>query len=91
MSIPSNDYTTGSLEYISVTVTANVLLDTQPVVISLDSGVTWLTATWLGQAGTSRTTRTAVPVALTASGGVRVKVTDNPEIPIMRAGRITVS
>lgn len=83
----------GSVEYVSVTVTADVTLDTQPVAISLDHGTTWLTAGWQGSAGTTRSARTASPVTFTERDNlpVHVRVTDTPEIPIIRAGTLNVT
>lgn len=92
----SSGYVDGSHEYLTVTVTSDVELGAQPVAISIDRGVTWLPATWQGSYGTTRKARTTDPVPLDVGGGserqipVLVKVTDTPEIPLMRAGHITI-
>lgn len=79
----------GSIEYVAATVTSDVTLDAQPVTMSVDSGVTWLPAEWVGDPGTTRQVRTASPVTFdTPSGGrhVLVKIVDTPEIPVVFAG-----
>ena len=81
----------GSIEYISVSVTSDVTLDAQPVAISVDGQVTWLTAAWTGSPGTTRSARvllnvTNMPVA--GESQVYVKVTDSPEVPIFAAAGV---
>lgn len=89
-----NSYPRGSEEYLAVTVTADVTLTTQPVAVSLDRGATWLDCTWQGSAGTTRTARTDDPVVwdvpLRKNDGVLVRVTDNPETPLIRAGSFAI-
>lgn len=87
-------YTAGSEEYLTVTVTADVELDAQPVSISIDNKATWLPATWVGDPGTTRKARTSSPVTFSATPraySVHVKVTDSPEVPIIRAGSFSVT
>lgn len=77
----------GSVEYLDVVVTADVSLDAQAVAISFDR-TTWLTATWQGSAGQTRTASilgndSNLP---NLSGPVFIKVTDSPEVPVQRAG-----
>ena len=85
----------GSVEYLTVTVTADVELGAQPVSLSMNDGVTWLPCEWVGAAGTTRKARTVDPVTFTAGTrsniGVLVKITDEPEVPIVRAGSLTIS
>ncbi len=87
-------YVLGSVEYIWVTVTANVSLGTQPVAVSLNDGATWLPCTWRGTAGTTRKAQTDSPVvfntALRGSNRVLVRITDTTETPIVSAGNVTV-
>jgi len=81
----------GTVEYVNAPVTASVDLDTQAVTISIDGKTTWLPAGWIGDPGPTRTARTTTPVTWTAGyHHVYVKVTDSPEIPIMKAGKIIV-
>jgi hypothetical protein len=75
-------------EYLTVSVTADVSLTTQPVYISVDNRATWLTATWIGTAGTTRSCQvllnnTNMPVA--GDRQLFVKITDSPETPIIPA------
>lgn len=77
----------GSVEYLDVSITADVELATQPVRISFDR-VTWVECEWQGEPGT---TRTASVLGTDAnlpdrSSEVFVQVTDNPEAPIISAG-----
>jgi hypothetical protein len=83
---------TGTVEYLSVSVTADVTLDTQPVEFSFDRS-TWHAATWLGTAGTTRSAQVLLDETNLPSVGnwpVFVRVTDSPEIPVMLAGGIKV-
>lgn len=79
----------GSVEYLSVTVTADVTLDAQPVAISFDR-TTWVACTWQGTAGLTRTASVLANDAnLPATNSpVFVKVTDSPEVPIVNAGTL---
>lgn len=83
----------GTQEYRKVTVTADVTLDTQPVAFSLDGGTTWLDAEWTGSTGMTRTARILLGPDNTPdrrSGAVEVRVTDDPEIPWIKAGTYTI-
>jgi hypothetical protein len=78
-----------SVEYLEVTVTADGVLDAQPVYVSFDR-VDWLECVWQGTAGLTRTaavlgTNANLP---TNTSDVYVKVTDNPEVPVVHAGRL---
>lgn len=89
-------YIDGSIEYLTVTVTADVPLDAQPVAVSLDRGTTWLPCVWVGDPGTTRKARTTTPVTFDNAGAFRtpsvlVRVTDNPEVPIIRAGSLHIA
>lgn len=84
-------WTRGTTEYLTGTVTADVTLDTQPVAVTFDK-TTFVTAAWTGTAGTTRgwqvlLTDTNLPV--NNQSFVYVRVTDNPEIPLFRAGILT--
>lgn len=83
----------GSTEYLEVTVTSTITLDAQPVAFSFDRE-TWLPAEWTGTAGTTRTARALVsdanlpqPRSVTP---VYVRVTDNPEAPVINAGTLSI-
>jgi hypothetical protein len=91
----------GTIEYLDVTVTADVNL-TGVVELSFDQGTTWTAAAWLGTAATTRTARLLLdttattgtpPVPLWPEGNypVWVRLTDAPEIPIVSAGSLRVT
>lgn len=88
-----NHYPSGTVEYLTVTVTADVELNTQPVDVSFDKAE-WLPAEWIGVVGTTRQARTTAPVTFTATRrdprSVWVRVTDVDESPILLAGSVTV-
>lgn len=93
MSVTRTMYT-GTIEYLTVTVVADVSLDnSDAVAISFDR-VTWLTATWLGSAGMTRQCQVllgagnALPTK--PSQTVYVRVTDNPEAPVLNAGTLII-
>ncbi len=92
MPLSYNRYPVGTVEYMSVQVTADVPLDDQPIVISIDGGATWLPATWLGASGLSRRARTVETITFDGLGtqAVRVKIDDASEIPIMDCGSYEV-
>jgi hypothetical protein len=80
-----------SVEYLTVSVTADVTLDTQAVKISVDGKTTWLTAAWIGTAGTTRSCRVLLDNTNMPPAGERqvfVQVTDTPEIPVFAAAGI---
>jgi hypothetical protein len=81
------------VEYLTVTVTADVTLDTQPVDISFDRQV-WVTAAWQGSSGTTRDARALIDGTNVPAPGVwpvYVRITDSPETPVVYAGSVTVS
>lgn len=87
----------GSTEYIDVPLTnANgVLFSTQPVLFSFDEGVTWNPGIWQGTAAATRVCSIllgtgGVPVPPEGIYRVRVKVVDNPEMPIIDVGKLQV-
>ncbi len=80
----------GSVEYLNVDITADVTLDTQPVDIRVGNGV-WQAAAWAGTAGTTRTARLLYIADTPGLYAVWVRVDDNPETPILRAGTLSVS
>lgn len=89
----------GATPYVSGPITARVDLVNQPVAISFDD-VTWLTATWTGTSvnnGNGTYTRRAhvlvdVNATFTEKGfyPVLCRVTDNPEIAVIRIGAVRV-
>lgn len=103
-----NHYPLGTDEYVKATVTLDAAdlpdptaaaLD-QAVAISIDTGTTWLPATWQGvdvyddssktHTRKARTTDTVV-FATPATGPVLVKITDTAEAPIIIAGYYTAA
>jgi hypothetical protein len=94
-----------SREYLGVNVTADVELDEQPVSIAVHpysstADPTLSPAEWVGDAGTTREARILVGpggdpsvVELTRGSTYRilVKVTDNPEAPVVEAYQLKVT
>jgi hypothetical protein len=87
----------GSVEYLEASVTADVSL-TMVVAIAITKGSgthTWLAAGWTGAADTTRTARTtsAFDTGTLTRGqyGLYVKLTDSPEVPIIKAGEVSIS
>lgn len=96
-------YPSGTEEYVKAVVRADVTLtDSMTVELSLSTGNgttgythDWLTGAWEGDEGTTRTARTALPVLFDATYpgptyALFVRLTDNPEVPIMSAGVVRV-
>jgi hypothetical protein len=84
-------YYRGTLEYVTVEIEADHLLDTQEVEISLRPGV-WLPAVWISSPAITRRARALVDFADFYKGKyhVKVRVSDSPEIPIFEVGIIEV-
>lgn len=85
----------GTVEYLTGTVEADVTItDSDTVAVSFDR-VTWHTAGWVGAEGTTRTWRILVGDTVALPGpresGVYVRVTDNPEIPVVLAGTVKIA
>lgn len=94
----------GSVEFLTVLVDTGgvATLSSQPVAFALtavgydpDGTTTWRSASWSGEAGTSRSAAILIGPGtshIIAEGKyeVWVKVTDNPESPIVHAGRLTI-
>lgn len=93
-----------SREWLPAEVTANVVLDAQPVYIAVElwgstAEPTWHEAEWVGVAGAIRTAQILVgpggtpSVTELAPGTYRVlvKVTDTPEIPTFEAFLLRVT
>lgn len=91
-----------SREYIHVSVTADVTLDTQTVefaftlATTIDDTATWIPAEWEGAAGTTRTARLLIGSgsANALSVGnytVWVRITDLTEAPVRSAGTVKVT
>jgi hypothetical protein len=88
-----------SEEYLAVSVTADVTLTTQQVeiAVTLDQPGEddWLTATWVGTAGTTRQAR-LTPAQMGTDRApnewlVFVRITDTPEIPVLLAGSLRIT
>jgi hypothetical protein len=90
-----------STEYVKVTITSDVTLGAQPVEFAFlatgdpDADTTWHTASWAGDAGTTRAARLlAGPGAVELAAGwwtLWVRVTDDPEIPVREAGPLKIT
>lgn len=87
-----------SVEYVKVPVTADVSLTmTVAIAITAPGGTpSWIASEWEGTAGTTRTARTTAAVTFSAANYpltsyiVRVKLTDSPEVPIVKAGTLHI-
>ena len=91
-----------STEYARVRLTADVELGAQTVELAFltsntgePTGGDWHTATWLGTAGTTRNVGVLIgPGGLVLAEGTWwcwFRLTDTPEVPARRAGRITIT
>lgn len=89
------EVTLGSVEYLYADVTSNLTLDTQPVEMAyattIDSVSAWETATWEGAAATARTAKALFTFDAVGTFTVFVRITDNPEVPIVEAGKLKVT
>lgn len=83
-----------SIEYLYVDVSTDVTLDVQPVAVGIGTtveDVTWHDATWQGEAGTDRSARILLDGTLEPGVyRVFVRITDSPEIPVVKAGVLRV-
>lgn len=84
----------GSVEYLYVDIKTDRLLDTQAIEVafSVDLPPTlWHTASWQGDPGKFRSARVLLDGSL-AKGvyDIWARVTDNPETPIIHAGRLRI-
>lgn len=84
----------GSIEYLYADVVSDVTLDQQVVEMALAetlASVTWLPAAWMGASGLARTARVLLDGTV-AEGKyqVFVKIHDNPEVPIIKAGTLRI-
>ena len=91
-----------STEYARVKITADVTLGSQTVELAFLSSSTaepvsgdWQAATWLGDEGTTRYAGVLIgPSALVLAEGTWwcwFRLTDSPEVPTRRAGRLTIT
>lgn len=88
-----------SLEYLTVSATADQVLDTQTVEIAITrsqpTAGDWLPAEWIGAAGTTRQARlTPAQVGTTRGPGtwyVFLRITDSPEIPVLPVGPLVIT
>lgn len=93
-----NRFVAGTAEHVRAKVTADVVLESQTVSISIDKGATWKPAVWMetlfyeeksgGVIKHIRRCRTSTAVTFTTPtrGEILVKVADLSETPIMEAG-----
>lgn len=89
----------GSQEYLVGVLTANHVLDTQPLEVAIvaTSGAVdeddWVPATWTGASGTTRNWRTTDVLDGTLDAGphyIRGRLTDSPEIVLIHFGMLWV-
>lgn len=84
----------GSVEYLYADIRANVTLDAQAVEIAVsptNTPTNWVAAEWVGAVGKYRAARILLPGSLAKDTYfVYARVTDNPETPIIFAGRLIV-
>lgn len=91
-----------SVEYARVRITANVSLSSQVVELAFMGSRTtepssgdWVTATWLGDAGTTRDAGVLVGpgqhVLAEGTWHCWFRVTDTPEVPARYAGTLTIT
>lgn len=89
------DLRKGTKEFVTVTLTSNVTLDSQTVEFSIDDEATWLDAEAVGVAGNVRKYRHLfLPEEIENVNGVvelLVRVTDDPEVPIFPVGSLTIT
>lgn len=101
MSATNAEIVFGSVQYLKVTVRGDITLDQQEVTVILaDPGVRpdvadEQAATWVGTAGTTRVCQVLIgtPGGYDVQPGeyeVYVRIFDNPEIPLIPAGMVTV-
>jgi hypothetical protein len=86
--------TVGSVEYLYADVTADRELDSQPVEMAVDTNpasADWAEATWVGDPGLTRSCRILLDGTLAAGKySVYVRITDTPEVPVVKAGVLRV-
>lgn len=89
------------VEYVTVSLTSDVTLDTQPVDFAFmpgwhtypDETTIWHPAEWVGEAGTTRDAQLLIGALVELDHGdhvVWIRVDDGTELIIRRAGVITV-
>lgn len=89
----------GSAEYVKAVVTADVNLSMTVEMALTKTGAahTWLPAEWTGSVGLTRTARTTAAQTFStanypaSSYQVYVRLTDTPELPIVKAGTVKVT
>lgn len=84
----------GTVEYLDAQITADVTLDdAEPVAFTFDRD-TFHDAEWIGVAGTTRTCRLLVDDSMLPAGAqtveVFVRITDNPEVPLIPQGSLEI-
>lgn len=84
----------GTLEYLTGGIGADIeVTDSDTIEVSFDKGLAWHAAEWVGPPGISRQWRlllgSTIPLTLGRSA-VYVRITDNPEVPIVKAGTLNV-
>lgn len=84
----------GTVQYLTVTLKSNAVIVDQPVEFSFDRQ-TWYPAEWATAPDVTRKCRilTEDVLPLPPSGGLKsvyVRLTDNPEIPIISPGQVII-
>lgn len=85
-------YARGTVDWLQAEVETrnDVVLDTQVVEMSLD-GITWVTGTWLGPPGSTRSVEALIDFGdYRKVYKVRVKVHNTPALPIVYVGTVSV-
>lgn len=84
----------GSVEYLYADIRADHVLGTQAVEMSLSNDATpgpWVAAEWVGDPGKYAAARVLLDGTLTPGiYNVYVKISDQPEVPIIFAGRMRI-
>lgn len=87
----------GSVEYLYADVTCDRILDEQPVALAIATVITsvdadeWEEAEWVGDPDNARSARLLLDGSLPAGKyQVFVRITDTPEVPIVKAGTLRV-
>lgn len=85
----------GSKEYLYADLTADVVLDNQPVefgiAANVDAVTAWMQGAWMGDPGETRSARVLLDGSLAVGQyGVWVRITDTPEIPIVALGKLKI-
>jgi len=80
----------GTVEYLIGTVTTDVDLTGDTVEVSFDNRESWIPAEWIGSTNRWRILLDETTMPEVDRFGVHVRITDNPEIPVLKAGTVLV-